>query len=115
MADEMLPNAIFASMQKLMISAAEAIEDIDPDGEIIERFVAQCRQPGAVAFVVDPTLYYISGHDALDALHEVAQAAQAALRLLRAKQRWQKASDAGREQLERRTAGARVLRDLGLA
>ena len=111
MADEMLPNAIFASMQKLMISAAEAIEDIDPDGEIIERFVAQCRQSGAVAAVVDPTLY-ISGHDALDAMSEVAQAA---LKLLRAKKRWQKASDAGREQLERRTAGARVLRDLGLA
>ncbi len=111
MADEMLPNAIFASMQKLMIGAAEAIEDIDPDGKIISTFIGQCRQSGSVAFVIDPTLY-IAGHEALDALGEVASAA---LKLLQAKQRWQKASDAGREQLERRTAGARVLRDLGLA
>ncbi|MHB1798080.1 MAG: hypothetical protein ACYCUI_07210 [Vulcanimicrobiaceae bacterium] len=111
MADEMLPNAIFASMQKLMIGAAEAIEDIDPDGKIITTFIGQCRNAGVLAPIVDPTLY-LSGGDALDALTQVAESA---LRLLQAKQRWQKASDAGRKQLERRTAGALAMRDLGLA
>ncbi len=107
---EPIHPAVFVAMQKLMIAAVEAIEDVDPSGEIIAAFIGQCRQSGAVGFAVDPTLY-VSGHDALDALSEVAQAA---LKLLQAKQRWQRASDAGREQLERRTAGARVLRDLGL-
>lgn len=106
-----LPNAIFVAMQKLMIEAAVAIEDIDPDGTIIATFIAQCKNAGVMAPIVDPTLY-LSGSDALDALTQVAEAA---LQLLRAKQRWEKARDAGREQFERRTNGLRVMRDLGLA
>ncbi len=108
---QLLPNAIFTSMQTLMIEAASAIEDVDADGKIIETFIAQCRNASVVAPLVDPTLY-LSGSDALDALTQVADAA---LRLLRAKQRFEKARDVGRERLERRTNGLRAMRDLGLA